>query len=105
MAPPAEALSPDAEVPNAPLGAYSAATAIQLPSFFKEDPRAWFKAIESTFFLKKISNWITKFHHAIAKPDAETCSTVREILFAPVSASSFNHLRGLLCDLFQLTKE
>ena len=60
---------------------YVGASTVMLPAFFKDDPAAWFAVIESSFLLKKITDLITKYHHAVSKLDAETASTVRELRF------------------------
>ena len=63
--------------------------------FFRDDPVAWFLAIESTFFLKGIRNNVMKFHYAVAKLDAETCFAVGEVLW-DVNNSSYDDLRNRL---------
>ena len=81
------------------------ATAVQLPTFMKDDPEAWFGAVESHFVLKNVTDPKTKYHHAVAKLDAETTSAVREVLRAPTTNQSYQELRDLLCDLFEAPPE
>ena len=81
------------------------ATSVQLPTFIKDDPEAWFSSIEAHFALKNISDPKTKFYHAVAKLDAETTSAVREVIRGPATDDSYQALRNHLCDLFQAPPE
>ena len=61
---------------------------MQLPAFFREAPSAWFSAIESTFFLKKISDPLTKYHYAVSKLDADVAASIHELLATRANADS-----------------
>ena len=82
-------------------------TAVTLPQFWKENPRAWYKRIEAQFSLKNITQADTKVNHILAKLDGPVTETLMDILDedGPVTQQTYDDIKGRLCRVYELTPE
>ena len=79
--------------------------AVQLPTFWRDDPEGWFLNCESQFIAKGISSSVTKYHYCVAKLDSDTSRRIRDLVRAPVQEDSYNKLKARLCKVFELSEE
>lgn len=78
-------------------------TAVQLPTFFRDAPAAWFATISSVFIIKRIMDPITHYHHSVARLDSATAASIQEVLRSPVTNESFDRLKRRLCFMYDCT--
>lgn len=78
--------------------------AVKIPPLWKSKIKLWFIQVESNFALAKITNDDTKYNHLISCIDAETLSTVSDILFSPPTADKYNALKSRLIAEFSASE-
>jgi hypothetical protein len=64
-----------------------APAAIRLPEFYADSPQSWFNCLDSTFATANITQYITKFHWALAKLSFSLIATVRPLWRNPTAVS------------------
>ena len=70
------------------------AVSVQLPTFLKGSPAAWFTLLDSHFVIRNVTDPQTKFHHVMAKLGAEVCEKILKFLRKKVMDDSYNVLKG-----------
>ncbi len=64
-----------------------APAAIRLPEFYADSPQSWFNCLDSTFATANITQYITKFHWALAKLSFSLIATIRPLWRNPTAVS------------------
>ena len=83
----------------------SCSGSVRLPEFFKDDPATWFGSIESTFYVRGITDPVAKVHFTVQRLDAETTTCIRTLLRDWSTPASFDQLRTKLCAFFERSPE
>ena len=81
-----------------------AAAAIRLPEFYADSPQSWFDCLDSTFATINITQFITKFHWALATLPFLLIATVRLLSRNPTAVSDpYKELQELLLRSYDLS--
>ena len=82
-------------------------TAVTLPQFWKDNPKAWYKRIEAQFQLKNITTPDTKVNHILAKLDGPVTEGLMDILEeeGPTTQGTYDAIKRRLCRIYELTPE
>ena len=80
-------------------------TAVTLPQFWKENPRAWYKRIEAQFSLKNVTMPDTRVNHILAKLDGPVTEGLMDILDeeGPVTQQTYDDIKRRLCRIYEPT--
>ena len=81
------------------------ATALQLPSFWVEDPDSWFTHVEAQFAIKKITQNETKYSYIIAKMEPAALRRIKDITKAGPVEGAYEKIKKRLCTVFDLTDQ
>ena len=80
------------------------AVAIQLSSFWAQQPEVWFLQAEAQFDIRKITDDTTKYYHVVAALDQETSGRVLDTLSAPPADNKYTDLKQRLLTTFGPSK-
>ncbi len=97
---------PGVEVPPAPVApAPVTAISVKLPSFWIDNPRAWFIQADSQFAISNITVSTTKFYHILSSLPKEVIDTVVDIVEEIGTYDDpYAHLKDRLLTGFKVTK-
>ncbi|KAL1482579.1 hypothetical protein MTO96_033697 [Rhipicephalus appendiculatus] len=76
------------------VGAEGIATVqIHLPSFWPQNPAAWFTHVEAIFALRRITSQEEKFSHAVSALSKEAVAEFHDLVGAPHEANPYDHIK------------
>ena len=81
-----------------------AAAPVKLPTFWPQEPRAWFAQVDSQFHTKNVTNDATKYHHLVSALDAKTVVRVLDLLENPPVNNKYDSLKARLLGTLSLTR-
>ena len=79
--------------------------AVQLPTFMKASPAAWFRLCDANFFIRKVTDPETKYWYIVSKLDEETLRKIHAFLEKPLSKDPYRDIKERLCESFEPTVE
>ena len=91
--------------PVVPLDAAVFGATVQLPSFDKIKPEAWFAVADANFVLRKVTESVTKYFYVLSKLDAITLRKLSAFLKRPRGSDPYNEVRRQLCRTFEPSME
>ena len=74
---------------------------VQLPTFDKLEPRAWFRIADANFGIRHVTDPVTKYYYVLSKLDSETLRKLSAFLDLPLRADPYSDLRQKLCTTFE----
>ena len=74
---------------------------VQLPTFDKLEPRAWFRIADANFGIRRVTDPVTKYYYVLSKLDSETLRKLSAFLDLPLRADPYSDLRQKLCATFE----
>ena len=74
---------------------------VQLPTFDKLEPRAWFRIADANFGIRRVTDPVTKYYYVLSKLDLETLRKLSAFLDLPLGADPYQDLRKKLCAMFE----
>ena len=74
---------------------------VQLPTFDKLEPRAWFRIADANFGIRRVTDPVAKYYYVLSKLDAETLRKLSAFLDLPLRADPYSDLRQKLCATFE----
>ena len=74
---------------------------VQLPTFDKLEPRAWFRIADANFGIRWVTDPVTKYYYVLSKLDSETLRKLSAFLDLPLSADPYLDIRKKLCATFE----
>ena len=74
---------------------------VQLPSFDKIEPMAWFAVAEANFALRKVTDSTTKYYYVLSKLDSSTLRKLSAFLQVPRGEDPYQEIKVTLCGIFE----
>lgn len=71
---------------------------VKLPPYWSNNPKIWFKQIESCFTTKNIRSSLSKFHHVIASLPPNVASEVMDVISFPPEHNPYETLKSELIE-------
>ena len=90
-------LGPSGAATSAPT---AAATAVKLPTFWKQEPVLWFAQVEALFSSKGIVQDQTKYDYVVAALDSSTILEIKPTIVSPPSSDRYDNIKTALKDAF-----
>ena len=78
---------------------------VQLPSFDKIKPNAWFVVADANFALRKVTDSTTRYYYVLSKLDATTLRKLSAFLNCPRGDDPYNEIKRQLCKAFEPSRE
>ena len=78
---------------------------VQLPSFDKIEPNAWFAVADANFALRKVTDSTTRYYYVLSKLDATTLRKLTAFLNRPRGDDPYNEIKRQLCKTFEPSRE
>ena len=78
---------------------------VQLPSFDKIEPEAWFAVADANFALRKVMDSTTRYYYVLSKLDATTLRKLSAFLKQPRGEDPYQEVRRRLCRTFKPSLE
>lgn len=100
-----EAQTQTNETNNAATSAVTAAVAVKLPEFWKNDPRMWFAQAEAQFALAGVVQDETKYYHIISKLDQTVIIQVADIVTEPPKENKYPAVKGRLISRYEVSAQ
>ena len=75
--------------------------AVQLPTFDRTEPDAWFALADANFGLQKITDSQTKYWYVLSKFDTTMLKKLSTFLKMPTGSDPYQELRAKLCQTFE----
>ena len=75
--------------------------AVQLPTFNKLGPSAWFSLADANFHLRAITKADTKYWYVVSKLDPDTLQKLSAFLAAPRGPDPYGEIRTVLCKTYK----
>lgn len=82
----------------------SAAAALHLPPFWRQNPRSWFRQVEAQFQLRNIHAQSTKYFHVIANLPPEVAAELDDILSTVPLDEAYDVLKSAILDRMQASQ-
>ena len=79
--------------------------AVQLPTFDKIEPEAWFAVADANFALRKVTDPLTKYYYVLSKLDSSTLRQLSAFLKRPRLEDPYQEIRDTLCATFEPSLE
>ena len=79
--------------------------AVQLPTFNKLAPSAWFNLGDANFHLRAITKSDTKYWYVVSKLDPDTLQKLTAFLAAARGPDPYGEIRAVLCKTYELKLE
>lgn len=83
----------------------TAAVAVKLPEFWKNDPAMWFAQAEAQFALAGVVRDDTKYYHIISKIDQNVICHVSDLIQNPPAEEKYNKVKARLISRFELSSQ
>ena len=83
----------------------TAAVALKLPPFWRDEPTIWFEQIEASFTTKGITTDQTKRDYVVAALDNETAREVKQAITKPPATGKYDSLKSALINAFDRSQE
>ena len=100
---------PPAEVPESkPVVQLDAAVfgaTVQLPSFDRVEPDAWFCVADANFALRKVTDSTTRYYYVLSKLDSATLRKLSSFFKMPRGSDPYQEIRSMLCETFEPAME
>ena len=94
--------SPEQAGPSVPLDAAAVfGASVQLPTFDKAEPDAWFILADAYFNLQKVTDSRTKYWYVLSKFDSQTLRKLSTFLKEPRGEDPYQELRYMLCRTYE----
>ena len=74
---------------------------VQLPTFDKVEPRAWFGIADANFGLCKVTDSHTKYYYVLSKLDSATLRKLSTFLDRPLGSDPYQEIQQKLCKTFE----
>ena len=74
---------------------------VQLPTFDKAEPRAWFRIADANFGIRKVTDSHTKYYYVLSKLDSVTLRKLSTFLDRPLGADRYKDICQTLCTTFE----
>ena len=74
---------------------------VQLPTFDKAEPCAWFRITDANFGIRKVTDSHTKYYYVLSKLDSVTLRKLSTFLDCPLGANPYRDIRQTLCSTFE----
>ena len=74
---------------------------VQLPTFDKAEPRAWFRIADANFAIRKVTDSHTKYYYVLSKLDSVKLRELSTFLDRPLGADPYKDIRHTLCRTFE----
>ena len=74
---------------------------VQLPTFDKLEPRAWFRIADANFGIRRVTDSVTKYYYVLSKLDSETLRKLSAFLDRPLGSDPYTDIRKQLCKTFE----
>ena len=87
--------------PGRPDSALVYGATVQLPTFDKAEPRAWFRIADANFGIRRVTDSITKYYYVLSKLDSETLRKLTAFLERPLGPDPYFDIRRTLCKMFE----
>ena len=87
--------------PGRPDSALVYRATVQLPTFDKAEPRAWFRIADANFGIRRMTDPVTKYYYVLSKLDSETLRKLSAFLDRPLGSDPYMDIRKKLCKTFE----
>ena len=74
---------------------------VQLLTFDKAEPRAWFRIADANFGIRRVTDPVTKYYYVLSKLDSETLRKLSAFLDCPLGSDPYMDIRKKLCKTFE----
>ena len=91
--------------PGRPDSALVYGATVQLPTFDKAEPRAWFRIADANFGIRWVTDPVTKYYYVLSKLDSETLRKLTAFLDRPLGSDPYPDIRKTLCKTFEPSLE
>ncbi|KAL1443842.1 hypothetical protein MTO96_045802 [Rhipicephalus appendiculatus] len=66
---------------------------VHLPSFWPQNPAAWFTHVEAIFALRRITSQHAKYNHAVSALSTEVVAEFHDLVDAPHETNPYDHFK------------
>ncbi|KAL1427447.1 hypothetical protein MTO96_017402 [Rhipicephalus appendiculatus] len=66
---------------------------VHLPSFWPQNPAAWFTHVEAIFALRRITSQHAKYNHAVSALSTEAVAEFHDLVDAPHETNPYDHFK------------
>ena len=87
--------------PGRPDSALIYGATVQLLTFDKAEPRAWFRIADANFGIRRVTDPVTKYYYVLSKLDSETLRKLSAFLDRPLGSDPYADIRKKLCKMFE----
>ena len=87
--------------PGRPDSALVYGATVQLLTFDKAEPRAWFRIEDANFGIRRATDPVTKYYYVLSKLDSETLRKLSAFLDLPLGSDPYLDIRKKLCKTFE----
>ena len=81
------------------------AVGLKLPTFWTQNPAAWFAQAEAQFAIRNITQDQTKYYHTLMSLDGQTATLAESIVLQPPDQQKYTTLKDFLVQSFGISEE